>query len=43
MIKAIHQYLSVKQYLVNISFDGGEDGEGDDGEYFPDEPSHQLS
>ena len=27
MIKAIHQYLSVKQYSLDISFDGG----GDDG------------
>ena len=31
MIKAIHQYLSIKQYLVNITLDGGKDGGGDGG------------
>ena len=32
MIKAIHQYLSIKQYYVGISLDWGwNGGDGDDG------------
>ena len=30
MIKAIHQYLSIKQYLVGIPLDWDENGGGDD-------------